>query len=147
MSRRLLTPLVVLATFLGTGCVTVDWTTEFVGREIPESVTEELPPAGVDLTRCLELLGAPNFVQENRVHGLVLIYAWRRDRGRGLSVSVPIGDFSPSVSYSDAFLRGKGIVLWFDRDYVLTDWRRGTLAEILSSKQPPPSSIEDIERT
>jgi len=147
MSRRLLTPLLALAAFLGTGCVTADWTTEFAGQEIPESVTRELPQAGVDLAHCLELLGAPDFVQENRVHGLVLIYAWQRDRGRGVSVSVPVGDFSPSISYSDAFLRGKGVVLWFDEDYVLTDWRRGNLAEILSTTPPPPSSIEDIERT
>ena len=144
MSPRLLLPLIAL---LGSSCVSVNWTRELADHEIPKAVTEKLPPAGADLTRCLTLLGAPNFVHEHRVHGLVLIYAWQRDRGRGISVSIPVGDFSPSISYSDAHLRGKGVVLWFDHDLILTDWRRGNLAEILSSEPPPPSSIEDIERT
>jgi len=143
------TRLALLATLLGLGtsCVNFDWMRDTSDKVITEAVTDGLAGENVELAHCLELLGAPHFVQEHRVHGLVLIYAWQRDRDLGLSVSVSIGDWNPSISYTDAYLRGKGLVLWFDEGYVLEKWQRGNLAEILSAKPPPPSSIEDIERT
>ena len=45
----------------------------------------------------------------------------------GRAVSVPIGDDSGSVSYEDTSAQVKGLLLLFDRDWILTSAREGNL--------------------
>ena len=147
LSRRLRSWAPALLIWLGaSACASVSYERTIVREEVPRQVLTDLPPSGWTLEACLEHLGAPTLVQEHRVHGLVLAWSWVHQRDLGASVSVPVSDNqSVSFSYNDIRSREKGVVLWFDEDWVLESWRHGFLRELLG-EAPPPASIEDIER-
>ena len=146
--RRLLPFALGALAFLTSGCLSFNMTRNLVGQPRSEEAlavlrSERAEP--LSLEDCLASLGAPDAVREYRVHGLVLAYAYEVDRFLGFRVSVPVTrSQSASFAYTDGRLRTRGVVLWFDRDWRLLEWREGQLSTLLGEPQPPVS-LEDIE--
>lgn len=126
-------------------CLSVTWQRTTSQHALTEQALANLPPHGASLAECLAQLGAPVLVREHRVHGLVLVYAWENDRSLGLSLSVPLGDRSASLAFTDARLRAHGIALWFDDDWTLTRWQRGRFADLVATTNVRPATVEEIE--
>lgn len=125
-------------------CIGFSWQRTVVHRPIAPESLADLPRSGVPLAECLERLGAPTYVQEHRVHGLVLAWSWVHDRNLGASVSVPLSRWqNASFSYTNIRSKERGYVLWFDEELVLEDWREGFLRQLLH--RPPPASPDDLE--
>lgn len=140
--------LVLLLAGLTSSCLTGNWNRTTFQQVVEPDVLEALPPSGVELATCLDLLGAPTLVFENEVHGLILAYLWQKDRQFGFTLSVPVTDSeSVSFSYTDGLNKATGIVLWFDDDWILEEWRQGQISNLLGAEPPRPATLQDIEAT
>lgn len=132
----------LLALFLAastSGCITGTWTE---WRTLAEPADLELLTVGEsDLTRCLEVLGAPLRVSELG-DGAVLAWGWAQEGSWGLSASVPVGDLDPSFSYQSSIRGLAGVVLFFDADWMLTRVRLGRLAEVLPPGQERAQAVD-----
>jgi len=137
-----------LATLVGlttTACINLEWSRTRVRQEVDRAALASLPRSGIGLDRCLDVLGAPTYVWENRVHGLIVAWSWQNEREFGVSLSVPIyRSQSASVQYTDTDFKEKGLVAWFDDDWRLEDWREGYLSELVARNQRP-ATIDQIE--
>ena len=123
-----------------TGCVSVEWRRDTTDRRIERHEWRELVPGRDDLAICLERLGAPRHVRE-LPDGAALVWGWLESETRGLGVSAPVSDaFSVSLDLEDADRDLEGLVLFFDRDWVLRIARRGKLAEIAAN---PPALVRE----
>ena len=125
-------------------CLSGDWRRTRSFQPIDRATLDELPRAGVGLDQCLERLGAPTFAREHKVHGLVLAWAWGEQRQLGATLSVPIESQSASFQFNDIRVDQQGVVLWFDSEWVLEDWREGFLHELVAQRAPP-ATIDEIE--
>ncbi|MCU0864088.1 MAG: hypothetical protein MUC36_09865 [Planctomycetes bacterium] len=124
------------------GCVTGSYNHVSVDEPIRAEQLAELQPGGVDLTRCLQVLGAPHRVLEYQVAadgraGMALVWVWRDVAGWGVDVSVAYDDASGSVSFDSQQTDLPGCVLWFDPDLRLERWRTGTLGDLLPTRRRP----------
>lgn len=146
-NRWALAAVLLLAPLLGS-CASGRWDRSRSQSQIREDRLAQLPPSGVGLDRCLEILGAPNYVWEHRVHGLICVWAWSDARGLSAKVSGTSQNWTRalSFSYTDARLEAEGLVLWFDDDWVLEGWRTGYLRD-LTGEPPRPATVEEIEET
>ena len=81
----------------------------------------------------------------------MLAYGWFHERALGLGVSVPVSEYgSVSFDYDQLDQRMRGVVLFFDQDWKLTDWRDGLLIDLTSTlRRRRPSALPegDEERT
>ena len=82
LARPLGLVLGVLLTLTCSSCLSFTYT-RTLRNEPVELVAEESPLAqGASLASCLDRLGAPTYVFEDKVHGLMLVWSWTRDRTR-----------------------------------------------------------------
>lgn len=123
-------------------CASFTWRRYIVQQALPQEVLETLPQSGLELQQCLDLLGAPTVVREYEEEGLVLAWSWIRQRDLAASVSVPVTDYqSASFSYTDIRNKENGVVLWFDAQRRLTDWRSGNVDQLID-RRPRPNFVE-----
>ena len=137
----------LLGSLLGS-CASGRWERARAQGEIGADRLAQLPPSGIGLDRCLAILGAPTFVWEHRVHGLVCVWTWSDARGLSAKISGTSENWTRalSFSYADDRLEQEGLVLWFDDDWVLESWRTGYLRD-LTGEPPRPATVEEIEET
>lgn len=143
MGRRARLTAAAAALFLAS-CVQFNWRRESRYQPVDSSSFAELEKEGVDLSRCLELFGAPLWVREQEGgKGALLAYGWLENKDLGVAVSVPIyRGLSGSVDLDKIDSRMKGLVLFFDESWKLTSWRTGLLRD-LTGEEPRPSDVED----
>jgi hypothetical protein len=142
--RRARTGAVLLLALLSSSCLSGRWQRTVFNQPIAAEVVEELP-VGASLKDCLDVLGAPTIVREHRVHGLLLAWAWGKDRTVGASLSVPVyRSLGVSMGYNDRRVRPRGVVLWFDEEWVLERRDVGWLDAFVADERKP-ASLEDIE--
>ena len=140
----------VLAPLLA-GCVTVSWGRESRHEPIPAEALARLQRDATELGECLDAFGAPLWVWEHvddGREGAVLAYGWFHERALGLGVSVPVSDYgNVSFDYDQIDNRMRGVVLFFDQDWKLTDWREGLLIDLTSTlrRRRPSVPTEDLE--
>ena len=135
-----------LLVLLMVSCVTARYTRSESQQPISDELLRVLVPGRADLGECLRVLGAPNIVQEYRIHGMTLAWGWGDEGAFGFSVSYNFFNFAPSASFNwNGVGRDlPGVVLFFDRDLKLESIRRGKLVDILLTRQRP-ATIEQIE--
>ena len=127
------------------GCLTITWQRTRSQHAPRIAALEGLSSPGASLEECLRTLGAPLVVQEDRVDGLVLIYAAENGRSFGVSGSIPLGDRSASLSYTGVRESARGVALWFDPDWRLLRWQRGRFADLLATVRRHPAPVQEIE--
>jgi hypothetical protein len=132
---------------LCSGCVSLTWERESRNRPISVAAIARLQPGSTDLAACLADLGAPLWVWEHVEHGrpaAALAYGWFDARDLGFRVSVPVSErASASFDYDQVDERMKGLVLFFDEDWKLTEWRTGLLHDLTREARRPPAYLED----
>ena len=138
---------IALALALGPACVSVSWGRESRHDPVERGSLAELVAGQSDLTRCLELFGAPLWVWEHVEDGrqaAALAYGWADERDMGLRVSVPVTEYySASFDYDQIDAHMKGMVLFFDDSWTLTSWRLGLLRDLTLEARRPPAAIEE----
>lgn len=102
---------------------------------------EALAPGVTDVGAALDSLGAPVFVIEVGL-GLALAWGWQDMTNWNVEVSGPIGDAQGSFSFTSTDTTTRGVVLFFDEDWTLTDVRRGFLSQLLP-RDPRPRDVDD----
>jgi hypothetical protein len=114
---------------------------------LPLAYTSELVPGQTGLGACLAAFGAPRWVLEHPVangDGAVLLWGWLDEADFGLSLSVPLGEQSSvNFDYRQLDARTRGLVLFFDERWILTDWRAGLLAVVARDLRPRPAFLEE----
>lgn len=109
--------------------------------------TAELVPGETELGACLAAFGAPRWVLEQANasgEGAVLLWGWLDEADLGLTLSVPLGEqSSASFDYRQLDARTRGLVLFFDQRWILTDWRSGLLVELARDLRPRPAFLEE----
>lgn len=121
---------------LGTSCVSANWSRVRRYEVIPEERLAALPEEAT-LGDCLELLGAPLVVWEDRAGGVAVAYGWFRAKGLGVGVNVPVArSLAASVDYAQLAEGARGIVLFFDADLRLLTWRSGFLEDLVPLEAP-----------
>lgn len=91
--------------------------------------------AGMELGACLELLGAPWRVLELETDpGLILVYAWERATGWGLSVSGSDDRAPGSFNLAQSRSLPRALTLWFDGQDRLERFEQGFLSPALASR-------------
>jgi hypothetical protein len=126
-------------------CVYVYWQVEHVQEPIADGTLAKLEPGKDDLSRCLQLLGAPHFVWEYRGEGAALAWVSSDTSSWGVGVSYSFEWFFPSASFRwDAgYANLPGVVLWFDQDLRLERWKRGRMRDLISGHHHRPAEPED----
>jgi hypothetical protein len=128
--------LAALAT--ASSCVTAEYEREIIFSRVSDEGVAHLVPGEHDLGRCLELLGAPNFVWERRGDAIALAYASYRDGGWGVGASVQVArGVSASFDYGELAGRSKGFVLLFDEHWRLEGVRSGYLRDLRGPIERP----------
>ena len=135
---------IAAAAFVLASCIQFNWRRESRHAPIDPSSFEELEEEGVDLTRCLQLFGAPLWVREQEGgKGAMLAYGWLENKDLGLTVSVPLyRGYSGSVDLDKIDSRMRGLVLFFDESWNLRSWRVGLLRDLTREAQRP-SYVEE----
>ena len=114
-------------------CISVDWTRRRQFVEPEPAVIEALQPGESTLEDCLAALGAPLWVTEVSQEERALSWGYRNTLDVGVRLSIPLSR-GPNPSFQvdriDSDL--EGLVLFFDRDWVLLRQRTGLLNEALA---------------
>lgn len=137
----------LLCLLLLAACVSGDWSRAAVGEPMAAERLERLR-AGVDtLDDCLAALGAPDRVFEHEVapdgsSGMALVWFWRDEAGFGVDVSSGRDEIPGRFEFDYAGIDLPGCVLWFDRDLVLENWRRGLVGDLVPRRQRPAPVAE-----
>ena len=124
-------------------CLSGDLTRVRTFTVIDAPVSEQLEIGRSTLEECLQQLGAPLDVYQYEDTGIVVSYGWFHSLNWGASLSIPIGDSSGSLNYSDQRDRMRGFILVFSEDYVLRDLRQGYLGQLGVISDVPAPPIED----
>jgi hypothetical protein len=140
MKRTALALLLPLVTQLA-GCITGTYSHNYVDEPIATARLEALVPGRDTLSTCLAALGAPNEVVEYQAEpngraGMVLVWYWQQDAGWGLDVSMP-GSVPGGLTFKRKRETLPGCVLWFGSDFVLQQWRAGSVSELLAERVRP----------
>jgi hypothetical protein len=139
----------ILATapFLLAGCLRFNWGREWRHAPLERVSLAQLDAEDVDLSRCLELFGAPLWVWEDQGgQGVVLAYGWSREKVFGFNLSAPVTEYvSASFEYGKIDERMRGLVLFFDEDWKLRTWRTGLLRDLTRAARRPPADVELLE--
>lgn len=123
----------ILATSLAaSSCLSVDWTRRRQFERPDPAAVEVLQPGESTLGECLAQLGAPLWVTEVSRTERALSWGYRDTLDVGVRLSIPLSR-GPNPSFQidriDSDL--EGLVLFFDRDWVLLRHRTGLLNEAL----------------
>jgi hypothetical protein len=91
--------------------------------------------AGQSLESCLKLLGAPwQVLEREQDPGLILVYAWERGSGWGLSLSGTGDDNVPgSINLANSRSLPRALTLWFDGQDQLLRHEQGFLSPNLAA--------------
>jgi hypothetical protein len=130
-------------------CLQVNWRQESRHSPVDPAATATLAAGETELSACLDALGAPLWVYEHEVEGrtgAVLAWGWLDTRDLGWRVSVPLyRGVSASLDVDRIDQRMRGVVLFFDEDWVLSAWREGLLVDLTYAVRRPPAPLEDDE--
>lgn len=137
----------ILAAFLlslAASCVQLRFESTNIEEPITDAQLHGLAD-GADLGLCLDRLGAPHLVWEYRGDGVAIGYVQLTDSSFGIGASYAL------ESYANISFRGDwadstlpGVVLWFDADLRLLQWRRGTMRELTRSLRLRPAADDAI---
>jgi len=139
-----------IAILLGLGlipssCISANFIRSVQNSSNLELAENELPQSGVGLDGCLDLLGAPTWVFEYEIDGLLLVYAWDHVKQWNINLSVPATDSSSgSFNYASIRKNQRGLVLWLDSDWQLEKWEHGYVNTLIGG-EPRPATLEQIE--
>lgn len=109
-------------------------------QPLDQAWVEQLIPGEATLLDCLAALGAPLRVEEHGQQTL-LIWGWREVRGFQVTASVPLGDRSVNLSWTDQARYLDGVVAFLGPDGTLLLLRQGQLGSILPIKRPRPRLV------
>ncbi len=114
-----------------TGCGELRYTRILVQRP-PASAAVELLVPGLNLQQCIDLLGAPNLVQQlandDPETGYLCSWIWFKDAGYSVQVSSPIDSGpSASITYASSQQRVPSLQLQFDYQDNLLRFERAYL--------------------
>lgn len=129
------------------GCLSVTYGRTNRDEPLALARAQELVPGRTGLAECLAAFGAPRWVFEQpaaRGDGAVLAWGWLDEADLGLSLSLPVSDRSSlNLDYRTIDARTRGLVLFFDGDWVLTDWRSGLVLELTRDVRTRPTIPEE----
>lgn len=129
-----LAALLLCSAALLAGCVQLSYRSLDRFQAPPAAGVAALQP-GLELSACLELLGAPWRVLELETDpGLILIYAWERATGWGLSVSGSDDRAPGSFNLAQSRSLPRALTLWFDGQDRLERFEQGFLSPALASR-------------
>lgn len=139
--------LIVAVVCLSTGCLRLNWTRETRYEPVEPAALQQLEQGGLDLERCLALLGAPLWVWEDRGgRGALLAYGWFKEKNVGFNVSAPVSDYySATFEFDQMDTRMRGLVLFFDADWRLVSSRTGLLRDLTREARRPPADVDLLE--
>jgi hypothetical protein len=107
-------------------CAGVSFQQERVGIPVPNRAVTDIRPGSSDLHQCLQRLGAPTEVgRSSDGRKVVLTWTWQEHFTWGFFLTLPLGDFSPSMNWADASQQPHYVRLFFDRDWRLVDMAQG----------------------
>ncbi len=133
--------------FVCGGCITGGYYRQQLFSPISHAQIQRLEPGRTTLAEALKAFGAPLFVWEWKGDGAAVAWGWGDAARWGVSVSVPVGDYSTTAfTYDDLANILPGAVLFFGPDDVLVEAREGKLAEIRTETiqprpAPPPEAL------
>ena len=125
------------------GCVDGDFNKFRVYQEPLMAAVESLEPGVTSLEATLEELGAPLFVVEVGL-GMSLAWGWQNTTDWNIEVSVPLGDATGNLSYTDTSAQIRGLVLFFDESWTMTSMQEGYLVDLLPKRQRPRDVEDDL---
>ena len=116
------------------GCVQLSYRSMDRFQAPPSEAVTELTP-GMELGLCLERLGAPWRVLELETDpGMILVYAWERATGWGLSLSGADDRAPGSFNLAQSRTLPRALTLWFDGQDRLERYEQGFLSPALASR-------------
>jgi hypothetical protein len=117
-----------------TGCVQLSYS-HFERFRPPAQPAVEGLQSGLSLNDCLASLGAPwQVLEREQDPGLILVYAWERGSGWGLSVSGGNDDNAPgSINLVNSRALPRALTLWFDGSDRLIRFEQGFLPPDLAA--------------
>jgi len=125
------------------GCVRFTYSVRHAEEPLEQTTLVALQTGTDDLGSCLTRLGAPHFVWEYHGDGMALGWVASEESGWGFSISYnPFRYANPSLSLDQADQNLPGVVLWFDRDLRLTEWRRGRMRDLTSNLRRRPAASD-----
>ena len=133
------------ASLLLTSCVRLEYNVRWFLEPIADETLEELQPGVDDLGSVLRKLRAPQFVWEYDIDGAALGWVFEDTAGWGASVSYSFSEVtSASFAYDNLGQDLPGVVLWFDQDLTLLEWRRGNMTELINTARPRPQPVDQL---
>jgi hypothetical protein len=139
-------PLLAAATaLLAASCLRVRYAVQRIEEPVPQALLDGLRPGRDDLSSCLRAIGAPNFVWEYRGDGMALGWVFADAAGWYFAASLNVYRFaSASMTLDFDNLDLPGVVLWFDENLLLLEWRRGSMRELTQGlRRPAPPDHDD----
>ena len=120
-------------------CISVSWQRASQSVVVDPS-WRDLRIGETELATALERLGAPLFVYEDQVHGVVLVWGRTLLDQNGFNFSVPVSDnASASLDYSEGQAALRGVLLLFDADWRLSLIREGYLRDLTAGRELRPA--------
>ena len=109
-----------------TSCASINFSNKRIDTPPEEAAVAQMVPGQTDLSRCLNLLGAPTSVEPAESgQRFVLTWNWLEQEDWGFSVSVPLGDQSASFNWKDSESQPQFVRLFFDANWRLVDKAEG----------------------
>lgn len=110
--------LLALLALTSASCVSAEFSRLRVDQAPAEEAVAQLA-VGMDLTQCLEILGAPTSVtRDDEGIRTVLVWEWLEAGGFGVSLSVPLTDqSSASVDYGSDSQKMRQIQVFLDSEW------------------------------
>ncbi len=123
------------AILLLSSCVNVSWFRDRSHAPISEKATQSFTPGQTNMQDCLNKLGAPILVIPGALDSLDLLWVWNDKASWEISVSFNIiSRVSTSVRYSSTDASMDALRLRFDKNFVLTQARRGQIRDLVQPK-------------
>ncbi len=118
------------------GCLQFRYTRTHTEEPVPAERLQVLRPGADDLASCLAALGAPHFVWEYQGEGAAIGYVAGDSHDWSVRVSYSVDSLrNVSFEYGAGDLALSGVVLWFDAELGLLEWRRGAMRALLAERQ------------
>ncbi len=125
-----------------TACVTGSFDRVALDEPIASEAVAALQPGQDTLATCLQRLGAPIEVFEDRVAadgeaGMALLWYWRDEVGWGIDVSSGDDHVPGSMQWDARSAELPGCMLWFGPDLVLARVRSGRAGDLRPVRRRP----------
>lgn len=137
----------VLLALVSGACVSVSWTRSTNAVALDPGWVE-LEPGTATLEDALAVLGAPLYVHEYEVNGLLVAWGRYREDVKGIRVTIPLQDSGPSpdVDYRAGSSGLRGVMMVFDPQYRLVSVREGLLIDLHDDRYDPPRPTPPLRR-